>query len=65
MGVYFDNDDVKPGEALLHVDSYGQIAIAVREGRADELLSIFTGRAISLCTATQTSLDVQGIASAK
>ena len=57
--------DVKPGEALVHVDSYGQIAVAVREGRADELFSIFTGRAVSLCTATQTSLDVQKIASAK
>lgn len=27
--------DVAPGEGLLHIDSYGQIAIAVRGGRAD------------------------------
>lgn len=28
--------NVEPGEGLLHVDSYGQMALAVREGRADE-----------------------------
>ena len=28
--------DVETGEGLLHVDSYGQIAVAVRNGRADE-----------------------------
>lgn len=28
--------DVGTGEALIHIDSYGQIAIAVRDGRADE-----------------------------
>ena len=28
------------GEALLHVDSYGQIAVAVREGRADEAFGL-------------------------
>lgn len=28
--------EVNPGEGLLHVDSHGQIAVAVRDGRADE-----------------------------
>lgn len=28
--------DVDPGEGLIHVDSYGQVAVAVRGGRADE-----------------------------
>jgi S-adenosylmethionine hydrolase len=28
--------NVEPGEGLLHIDSYGQMALAVREGRADE-----------------------------
>lgn len=28
------------GEALLHVDSYGQMAIAVRDGRADEMFGL-------------------------
>ena len=28
--------DVAPGDGLIHVDSYGQIAVAVRGGRADE-----------------------------
>lgn len=40
--------DVPPGEGLLHVDSYGQIAIAVRAGRADELFPIATGTAVTL-----------------
>jgi S-adenosylmethionine hydrolase len=32
--------EVAPGEPLLHVDSYGMVALAVREGRADEELGI-------------------------
>ena len=34
--------DVAPGEGLVHVDSYGQIAIAIRDGRADESFPLAT-----------------------
>jgi len=40
--------DVEKGEAILHVDSYGQIAIAVRGGRADEDFSFGVGDAVVL-----------------
>jgi len=40
--------DVEPGEGLLHADSYGQIAVAVRDGRADEAYSIAERVSISL-----------------
>ena len=34
--------DVATGEGLVHVDSYGQIAIAIRDGRADESFPLAT-----------------------
>ncbi len=34
---------MSPGEALLHVDSYGQIAVGVRDGRADETFGLGVG----------------------
>jgi len=37
---------VGPGEPVLHVDSHGLVALAVREGRADAMLSIATGMAL-------------------
>jgi hypothetical protein len=40
--------DVGPGEALLHVDSAGLIAIAVREGAADDELNLSSGVAVTL-----------------
>lgn len=40
--------DVQPGEDLLHVDSAGLMAIAVREGRADESLNLAPGVAVTL-----------------
>ncbi len=40
--------DVEPGEGLVHVDSYGQVAVAVREGRADEDFNLTEGRAVVL-----------------
>jgi S-adenosylmethionine hydrolase len=40
--------DVDEGETLLCVDSVGLVALAVREGRADEELSIGEGVAVSL-----------------
>jgi S-adenosyl-L-methionine hydrolase (adenosine-forming) len=38
---------VPHGEALLHVDSYGQMAIAVRDGRADERFGLAPRTALS------------------
>jgi hypothetical protein len=40
--------DVEPGEPLIHVDSAGLIAIAVRDGGADEELNLSTGVAVTL-----------------
>jgi hypothetical protein len=40
--------DVQPGEQLLHVDSAGLIALAVRDGRADESLNLAQGVAVTL-----------------
>lgn len=40
--------DVEEGESLLYVDSVGLIALAVRDGRADEELSLAEGVAVSL-----------------
>jgi len=38
--------DVEPGEALIHIDSYGQISLAVREGRADDDLALAVGTSV-------------------
>jgi S-adenosylmethionine hydrolase len=38
--------DVEPGEALLYVDSYGLLAIAVREGSAAERLNLDEGQQV-------------------
>jgi len=40
--------DVEPGGSLVHVDSYGQIAIAVRDGRADEAYPLTVRTAVTL-----------------
>lgn len=40
--------DVEPGELLIHVDSAGLMAIAVREGSADEKLNLSSGVAVTL-----------------
>jgi S-adenosylmethionine hydrolase len=40
--------DVEPGEPLVHVDSAGLIAIAVRDGAADEELNLSAGVAVTL-----------------
>lgn len=39
--------DVAAGEALVHVDSSGQVAIAVRGGRADDVLPLAVGAAVT------------------
>ena len=38
--------EVDPGEALAYVDSYGLVALAVREGRADDDLNVRSGMAV-------------------
>ena len=40
--------EVDPGGPLVHVDSYGLIALAVREGRADDWFGLSEGTAISI-----------------
>jgi S-adenosylmethionine hydrolase len=40
--------DVEPGEALLHIDSWGQIAVAVRDGSAVESLPLADGTAVTI-----------------
>ena len=40
--------DVDSGEALIHVDSVGLIAIAVRDGAADEELNLSSGVSVTL-----------------
>jgi S-adenosylmethionine hydrolase len=39
--------EVEPGKPLIHVDSYGLIALAVREGRADDWFGLSEGTAVS------------------
>lgn len=40
--------DVEEGEAILHVDSHGLMAVAIRSGRADEDFSFGVGDAVLL-----------------
>jgi S-adenosylmethionine hydrolase len=40
--------DVEPGQVLLHVDSYGLVAVAVREGSAAERLNLAAGHQVVL-----------------
>jgi S-adenosylmethionine hydrolase len=40
--------DVEPGELLIHVDSAGLIAIAVRDGSADQSLNLSSGVSVTL-----------------
>jgi S-adenosylmethionine hydrolase len=47
--------DVDPGEALVHVDSAGLIAIAVRDGAADQELNLSGGVAVTLAGTGSTS----------
>lgn len=53
---------VAEGEALLHVDSYGQMAVAVRGGRADEDLPLAEGVAVTMMRPDGGNrLQVQGV----
>ena len=49
--------DVREGEGLIHIDSYGQIAIAVRAGSAVDDFPLETGIAVTL-KRTDTPLEV-------
>lgn len=40
--------NVEPGQGLLHIDSYGQIAVAVRDGSAVESFPLAAGTAVTL-----------------
>ncbi len=40
--------EVEPGQPLVYVDSYGLVALAVREGRADDHFGIASGMAVVL-----------------
>ena len=40
--------EVEPGKPLLHIDSYGLMALAVREGRADEWFGLSEGTVVAL-----------------
>jgi S-adenosylmethionine hydrolase len=47
--------EVEPGEPLVHVDSAGLIAIAVRDGAADEEMNLSAGVAVTLAGTGSTS----------
>ena len=51
--------DVDHGAGLLHVDSYGQIAVAVRGGRADEAYPLEDHIAVTFRTGQSEPLEVQ------
>lgn len=54
--------DVAAGEGLLHADSYGQIAVAVREGRADEAFPLAVAVAVTLARPSGGNrLQIQGV----
>jgi len=50
--------DVDPGHGLVHVDSYGQIAIAVRDGRADEEYPLTVRTAVTFRPAGKAGIRV-------
>ena len=50
--------DVGGGEGLIHVDSYGQIAVAVHGGRADEAYPLEDHIAVTLRSVTSEPLQV-------
>ena len=50
--------EVAAGEGLLHVDSYGQMAIAVRGGRADEMYPLVVRTAVAFRPPGSTGIPV-------
>lgn len=54
--------DVEPGEGLVHVDSYGQIAVAVRGGRSDDSFPLTTRVAVTMTRPPGGSrIELQGV----
>lgn len=54
--------EVEPGEALVHVDSYGQVAVAVRGGRADDALGLAERMAVTFRAPTSgRRIPVRGV----
>lgn len=56
--------EVEPDEGLLHVDSYGQIAAAVRGGRADERYSLVVRSAIGFRPSQRTQIPITSVGDA-
>ena len=53
--------DVAPGDGLIHVDSYGQMAIAVRGGRADEKYPLSARTAVGFRPSGTTRIPITPI----
>lgn len=53
--------DVAEGEGLLHVDSYGQIAIAVRGGRAEDKYPLSVRTAVGFRSAGTTRIPINPV----
>ncbi len=51
--------DVDDGTGLIHVDSYGQVAVAVRGGRADESYALQAGVAVTMSGMRRVPVDLQ------
>jgi len=51
--------DVDDGAGLIHVDSYGQVAVAVRGGRADESYALAPGVAVTMFGIRRVPVDIQ------
>ena len=52
--------DVSHGEGLIHTDSYGQVAVAVRGGRADQSFPIAERVAVSFRPVSSTTVQIGG-----
>ena len=50
---------VDEGAGLIHVDSYGQVAVAVRGGRADEVFALGPGVAVTISRSRRVPIDIQ------
>ena len=50
--------DVESGDDLLHVDSYGQLALAVRGGRADERYPLVVRSAVAFRRSRRTQIPI-------
>ena len=53
--------EVAPGDGLIHIDSYGQMAIAVRGGRADEKYPLSVRTAVGFRPSGTTRIPITPI----